>query len=444
MPRSSKPKHATAPVRAFVLNRATLIAGIVAVAGVLGAGGWWAYQSLAHPDYTLTAVAERVQPQRWEAPEIDFPEDGPVEFTVLAAGDVLPHGSVIQSGRSGSSYDFNGLFDGVREWTRGADLALCHMEVPVAPNGVAPSGYPIFGAPRELVRDLGEEGWDGCSTASNHSVDRGWDGLVATVDAFKDYRLGYVGTATTRDEALEPQIYNVRTGNRVIKVAHLSWSYGTNGLPVPSGKSWSVNVFDSGDAEVAGMLAQAQSARDAGADVVILSVHCCVEYNDSPTADQRAIATKVADSGLVDLMIGHHAHVPQPITKLAGGPDGDGMWVAYGLGNYVSNQGTNCCRKETSSGALLIATFRVELDGTTHVDAEWAATTVDRTNGHRVYMLADITNGTGDLSKSEVADRYRRIKGVVNSGDAPERTEPPTKLADAVYISFRGPYVPNN
>ena len=439
--RSRKPRHATAARGGGRARLALIVAGALAGVGALGAGGWWLYGQLAHPAYELSAVAERIEPQRWEAPEIEFPQDGPVSFSLVATGDVLPHGSVISSGRSGSGYDFNQLFDGTRAWTQGADIALCHMEVPVAPPGVAPSGYPIFGAPRELVRDLKDEGWDGCSTASNHSVDRGWDGLVATVDAFEDYRLGYVGTATTSSDAREPQIYNVRTGNRVIQVAHISWTYGTNGLPVPSGKSWSVNVFDAGDAEAAGMIAQAERAREEGADVVVLSVHCCVEYTNSPSSAQTAIAKKVAESGQVDLLIGHHAHVPQPITKISGGPDGEGMWVAYGLGNFVSNQGTNCCVAETSNGLMLIATFTVELDGTTHVDAEWAGTTVDRTNGHKVYMLTEVSGGKGNLSKSEVADRYGRVEDVVGD-DAPERTEPPTKLADATYISFRGPYEP--
>ena len=113
-------------------------------------------------------------------------------------------------------------------------------------------------------------------------------------------------------------------------------------MPVDADKPWSVNLID-----VPAMVAQATAARAAGADLVIASVHCCVEYQTEPTPEQVAIDQQLADSGVFDLVIGHHAHVPQPVAHLSGGPRGEGMWVAYGLGNYLSNQDGECCSPNT-------------------------------------------------------------------------------------------------
>jgi poly-gamma-glutamate synthesis protein (capsule biosynthesis protein) len=387
--------------------------------------------------YQLTAIAPQVlvTPE----PTAEVP-DGPVSFTLVAAGDVLPHSAVVSSAERTGTFDMEPLWGELDPWVSGADLAICHMEVPVAPAGTDPSGFPIFSAPAELVPALKTQGWDGCSTASNHMVDKGWDGIVASLDAFSAQRMGAVGTASSAEESNQPQLYKVQAGNRYITVAHLSWSYGTNGLPVPSDKPWSVNTFNSAAADVSGIVAQAQAARDAGADVVVASIHCCVEYTTQPTAAQRALAQGIADSGLVDLVIGHHAHVPQPIEKLSGGPGGKGMWVAFGLGNYISNQDySTVSHTETASGVLLTATFTVAVDGTVEVAAEWTGVTVDRTGGHTLHVISDIPDGVGNLSAAEVAKRYDLLRAAVGT-QAPERTAPPTALADAAFWIERGPW----
>src|SRR5690606_1669690 len=100
---------------------------------------------------------------------------------------------------------------------------------------------------------------------------------------------------------------------------------GLNGLPKPDGKPWAANTYNANSANVGSVIKDAKSAREQGADVVVVSLHCCVEYVTQPGSAQREAAEKLAESGVVDLVIGHHAHVPQPIEKLKGGPHGDGM-----------------------------------------------------------------------------------------------------------------------
>lgn len=344
-------------------------------------------------------------------------------FTLIAAGDVLLHQPVLGSARTPDGYDFTPLLAPVEPWVTGADLALCHLEVPIAPEGTAPSGFPRFGAPVQIAAALAATGWDGCSTASNHSVDRGFEGVVTTLDALDAVGLGHVGTARTAEEAAQPQVYELQREGQTIRVAHIASTYGTNGLPVPADAPWSVTLLD-----VQAMIAEATAAREAGADVVVASVHCCVEYVVGATDEQVDIAAQLAASGVIDLVIGHHAHVPQPVAKLPGGPRGGGMWVAYGLGNFISNQSGECCTVRTDSGLLLTATFRKPVNGPVVVDAvEWSSVTVDRPGGHRVLpMSQDVAAGQGDgtLSAAELVTRHTRVVEAAGT-EAPERTSPP-------------------
>jgi hypothetical protein len=354
--------------------------------------------------------------------------DPDAEFTIVAAGDVLPHLPVLSDARAtGGGYDFGPLLAPLNPWVQGADLALCHMEVPITPAGTAPSGYPLFGTPPEIAASLKAQGWDGCSTASNHSVDRGFGGVTATLDAFDAVGLGHDGTARSAAEQAQPQLYQLERAGQTITVAHVAAAYGTNGMPIDSDKPWSVNLID-----VPAMAAQAAAARAAGADLVIASVHCCVEYQTAPTAEQVAFDQAIADTGQFDLLIGHHAHVPQPVVHLTGGPRGEGMWVAYGLGNYLSNQDDACCVENTDSGLLLTAhvssTGAFPAQGTPSGPArvtgvEWTPITVDRLGDHQVHALVDIPAGTGTLSPAAVADRLARVTAA--AGDqAPQRVTP--------------------
>lgn len=420
-----------------------LLAAVLASAGVAGAA--WAGVGPFEADDADAGTAADPAPMSEDEPDPVTPTPTPTPtpppdaaFTLVAAGDVLTHQSVNISARAGGGYDFTPLFAPVQPFIAGADLALCHMEVPVAPAGSSPSGFPMFGAPAEIVPALAASGWDGCSTASNHSVDRGAAGVVTTLDAFDAAGLGHVGTARTAEEAAAPQIYTLEREGQTIRVAHIAATYGTNGLPVPAESPWMVQLIDT-----AGLVAQANAARAAGADVVVASVHCCVEYTSAPTALQEEIANALAASGAIDLLIGHHAHVPQPVVELPGGPRGEGMWVAYGLGNFVSNQGPQAgLSAETENGLMMLARLRKPAEGPVTVDGvEWMAITVDRSAGHRVESLsaaAAAGAGVGTLSADQVAQRRALVAGVAGAS-APELTTPPTPTGPAPVVEIRTP-----
>ncbi len=442
MPRAAHSTQSARPLPMWVGWLVAAVAGVaVALVLVWFSGRPPLEETLAEPSPSPSPspTFQSPPPSPSPTPEPVIPT---VQFTLVAAGDVLTHTPVNASATSGGVIDYSPLMAALDPYVSGADLAWCHLEIPIAPAGQSPSGYPMFAAPAELVGDIAEAGWDGCSQASNHSVDRKFAGVVTTLDWFDAYRLGFAGTARTAEEATRVQLYSVREGSRVIKVGHISFTYGLNGLPMPSEAPWAVNVFNANAADASPIIAAAQEARAQGADIVVASVHCCVEYQTAPTAAQRSIVEQIGASGEVDLYIGHHAHVPQPIELIPGGPSGEGMWAAFGLGNYISNQDTQCCVPHTNSGVLLTATFTVDPEDHVSVGVEWTAITVDRLNRHTMYVLRDVPDGAGRLSAAEVQARLTRVAEAVGP-QAPERVTPPPTLADAAYVDPRKPWSPS-
>jgi poly-gamma-glutamate capsule biosynthesis protein CapA/YwtB (metallophosphatase superfamily) len=259
----------------------------------------------------------------------------PASVTVVATGDVLLHqdGALVTGaaavGRAhGVGYDFSGVFAPVAPLIRAADLAICHLETPLAPPGGPFTGYPLFDVQPQIATALAGAGYDTCSTASNHSLDAGFTGLVRTLDTLDAAGVGHTGTFRTAHEARTPHLMTVHG----VGVADLAFTYGLNGIPEPADRPWAVNDFDPTGPQVAGMLAAAHRARLAGAQLVIASVHCCTEYVSDPTAAQVAIASALLASPDVDLVLGHHGHVVQPFERI------NGKWVAYGLGNHIAQQ----------------------------------------------------------------------------------------------------------
>lgn len=254
----------------------------------------------------------------------------PRGFTLVASGDVLPHSSIIDRARfdaGGNGYDFRPMLAGIRSVVSRADLALCHMETVYGANGDY-TGYPTFKSPPEVAQALAVTGYDGCSTASNHSLDDGSEGIRRTLDALDRAGVRHAGSARTEGEARTVTV--LRAGPA--KVAHLSYTYDTNGFPLPQGQPWAVNLMDENK-----ILADARAARKAGADVVVVSLHWGTEWQDAPDEQQLTLArdlTAARTGGRpdVDLILGTHAHVPQAYEKV------NGTWVVYGMGDQIAGE----------------------------------------------------------------------------------------------------------
>lgn len=266
------------------------------------------------------------------------------QFTLVATGDVLLHERLWNTAKrdgSNGEWDFAPLLQGVKPLVQSADLALCHLETPL---GTPPSGYPLFQGPPQIVPALKQTGYDACSTASNHSFDKGAAGIDRTLKLLDKGGIKHTGTARTPEEAATPTIVSVRG----VRIALLSYTYGFNGLPYPDGETWRAGKLDP-----AKIKAMAQKARDKGAEIVVVSTHWGDEYSKSINPQQRSLARELLADSNIDLIIGHHAHVVQPIEQV------NGKWVVYGLGNLVAAHR----RPESTKAEGLLVKFTFRKDG---------------------------------------------------------------------------------
>jgi poly-gamma-glutamate synthesis protein (capsule biosynthesis protein) len=291
---------------------------------------------------SLTPAASRVivqpQPRRQPAGAATRVR----RFTLLASGDVLAHTSVVERARaygagSRRAFDFRPMFAAIRPIVSAADLAVCHLETPLSPSGRQLAGYPRFNAPPQLAAAIRHAGYDACSVASNHSMDRGPHGVAGTLAVLDRAGLRHPGMARSPREA-EPSILRVRG----VRVALLSYTYGLNGFQLPSQRPWLVNLLNPDR-----VLADARAARRAGSQFTVVFLHWGQEYRSAPTQTQRTLAARLLGDPAVDLIVGHHAHVVQPVRRI------HGKWVAFGMGNSLSAQSAACCPTPTQDGVLL-------------------------------------------------------------------------------------------
>lgn len=307
----------------------------------------------------------------------------PRSFSVVATGDLLSHGSVLSQARAdsgGSGYDYSRMFSAVSPTIAAADLAICHLETPIVPPGVEPGvSLPIFGAPPELAAEIRKAGYDRCSTASNHSLDQRVAGIDATLNAFEVAGLGQAGMGRTATEG-GPAHVEVNG----VAVAHLSASYGFNGFSPPADQPWRVNRID-----IRQIVNHAEAAREDGAEVVIVSLHWGIEGQVEPTTVQRDVADALTASGAIDLILGHHAHVVQPIEQV------NGRWVVFGLGNQLSGMGdsTNCCGVRALDGLMVQVQIDVAADGAVTVQRPEAIPTF---LGRRPYRIVPVLPALAD------------------------------------------------
>jgi poly-gamma-glutamate synthesis protein (capsule biosynthesis protein) len=224
---------------------------------------------------------------------------------------------------TGQTYDFRPMTAKIKPLISSADLAICKVEVPMSATDTALHGYPVFNSPHELADAVKDTGYEGCSVATNHALDQGPEGVKETLDELDRVGVAHTGTARSADEANQIQFFKVKG----VTVANLSYTYGTNGIPVPAGQPWLVNVTD-----VPTILAAAHRAKQEGAQYVVLSVHWGGQYQVAPHADEQLEAQQLLASPDVDLIFGDHEHVVQPVEKI-----GD-KYVVFGMGNILSNQ----------------------------------------------------------------------------------------------------------
>ncbi|HUU60841.1 MAG TPA: CapA family protein [Acidimicrobiia bacterium] len=338
-------------------------------------------------------------------------DEPPRSFTIAASGDILIHGSVARAaaayGEDGS-YDFTPMLAPTEPWIAEADLAICHLEGALSADDGGLSYYPLFIAPHTVADAIAAAGYDACSLAGNHALDRGQQGLDETIELLEARGIAHEGTARNEEERL-PGLYQVNG----VTVAHLDYTYGLNGLPRPAW--YSVNIIDP-----EAILADARWAREHGAEFVVLTIHWGVEYQHSPTAGQEALAARLLASPDIDLILGSHAHVVQPIGRV------NNKVVVYGMGNHLSNQNSIWGPKyhSTEDGLMVQVTVAEQPDG------RFAATSVEYTptwvemHTYRVLPVA-WARAAGEGDPALLAASWERTTGYVTMLDTEGLTATP-------------------
>ena len=273
-----------------------------------------------------------------EIEEVKVPDDITINMTVT--GDVLCHNTNFWDAYDAStdSYDFSYVFEDIEKYFSSADIVVGTIETSFAGKEAGYSNYPTFNSPEELATDLKELGYDVMAMATNHCLDKGYKGLVSTIEELDKAGIKHIGTYKSEEDSKEILIQDVKG----IKMAFLNYTYGTNGIPIPAGKEYSVNLIDKDK-----MKADIEKAKKLNADVICVNMHWGEEYRQTATQEQEELADFLFQNG-VDLILGSHTHVLEPMEKrtvtLADGTKKDGF-VIYSLGNFMSGQNANYTRQ---------------------------------------------------------------------------------------------------
>lgn len=337
----------------------------------------------------------------------DSPPDRPEHFTVSTSGDILIHSPVwadALANGGGSSYDFTPMFEPIRRYLKGVDLAICHVETPITTG--EPTGYPIFSAPADLAGSIRKSGWEACDTASNHSLDQGQDGIDETGELLDEAGVDHTGSAPSAAAARRPVILDAGPA----RIGLLAYTDATNGIPPPN--PWSVNLLAADDP--AGPKA-ARVARDvertlaAGADTVIVNMQWGDENSTVPNESQRELARKIVAIDGVAAIAGQGPHVVQPIERIGG------KFVVFSEGNLVSNQGAYSGLPAATQDGL-IALFRFAgSDGEYRVKRLDYVPVMVNPVGHAVLPAGAGARSNPDLA-GPLADSWQRTVDVAGRG----------------------------
>ena len=298
-------------------------------------------------------------------------------FSMSVIGDIMCHNTQYKDAYNSSTgtYDFSYVFEDIKSYVSEADIAVGNLETTFAGKDRGYSNYPRFNTPEQLAYNLKNFGIDVLSTANNHCMDTNFSGLVSTLNYLDDAGISYMGTNATEEAQDKILVKDVNS----IKVAFLAFTYGTNGIPVPSDKSFAVNLIDDNL-----ILEQISLAKAQNPDLICVSMHWGIEYQTKQNSEQERLANLLFENG-VDVILGSHPHVLQPMEKrtvtLEDGSTKD-CFVIYSLGNFMSGQ----TKTNTRNSVILNMSFTKS--------GETGQTTIDSVSYVPIYMYKASSGGT--------------------------------------------------
>ena len=351
------------------------------------------------PDNTTTSETTTTEPTTTEPP----PPEVTSTVTIRSAGDVLIHIPIYQSAKkSDGTYDFSHIFTYSKALISDSDYFVANLETTLGgTNGRNYSGFPRFNSPDSIIDALKVAGIDCLLTANNHSYDTNGPGVLRTIEKIEEAGLDYTGSRKTTDDA---QYLVKNIGG--IKFGMACYTYETptsegrkalNGLLVDTQTAPLINSFNPNkpDSFYSELSDNIKKMEKKGAEVIAVYIHWGEEYQLTQNAKQKEIAQKLCDMG-VDVIIGGHPHVVQPMDLLTS-TDGKHKTVCvYSLGNFVSNQRRNLMGLKTGhteDGLIFEMTFSKYSDGTVvfeSVDAIPTWVHLYSENGKKVHSIVPL------------------------------------------------------
>jgi poly-gamma-glutamate capsule biosynthesis protein CapA/YwtB (metallophosphatase superfamily) len=262
--------------------------------------------------------------------EVPVIQDSILTANVSFVGDLMCHSTQFNYAKVGAdTFDFTGVYREVKKYLSEPDLTIGNLETVIAGKNKGYSGYPYFNAPDDFIYALKDAGFDLLITANNHALDQGWDGVKSTLEVINEYKIHTTGTFLSQEDRDSVRIFEINS----IRIAILAYSENTNGLPIPKGKDFVINLIDE-------ELIQKDiiKAREKNVDIVLVHLHYGVEYLREPNDYQTEVVKKIIELG-ADIMIGGHPHVIQPFDFFKTNDTVlDSGFIAYSMGNFISNQ----------------------------------------------------------------------------------------------------------
>ena len=350
-----------------------------------------------------------------------------ITATVLNTGDILIHENVLNGARQDDgSYSFANFYKIAKSYVTAADYAVANLEVTLGGEEAGNyRGYPSFNTPDSILDYIKADGFDMLLTANNHSLDTGLAGLKRTVQQIKKVGLDFLGTKETSNDPT----YLIKDING-IKIGMVCYTYGTNSAA--SGAGELINYFSS--ANLPAFYAEAQTIIDDmkqnGAEAIVFYMHWGNEYQTTPNTYQKAAAQQLCNMG-VDVIVGAHPHVLQPIELIYSEDSQNTTVCLYSMGNSISNQRISemtgvCETGHTEDGVLFSYTFTKDKDGEVSLTAvDIIPTWVDRwgTSGNYQYTMyplesADMANSyeLDDATANAAKASYERTKQIIAAG----------------------------
>ena len=320
-----------------------------------------------------------------------------IHFTMSAIGDIMCHNSQYKDAyvSSTGTYDFSYVFEDIKNYISESDIAVGNLETTFAGKSKGYSNYPRFNTPEQLAYNLKDFGIDVLSTANNHSMDTNFNGVVSTLNYLDDAGISHMGTNATAEAQNEILIKDVNG----VKIAFLAFTYGTNGIPIPSSKPFAVNLIDDNF-----ILQQISLAKELEPDLICVNMHWGYEYHTKQSTEQERLANLLFKNG-VDVILGSHPHVLQPMEKktitLEDGTTKD-CFVIYSLGNFMSGQ----TKANTKNSIILNMSFTKS--------GETGKTTIDSVSYVPIYMYK---SPSGNTQKYKVLDIEKTLSNYDNGKD---------------------------